>query len=123
MLKLPRWLTDWTHTSTDRAVDTLDAFGSERTERTGAPKVAGGFVSNRQQLQVPIAIAGLVIVAAIGYAATGYIARKWKLFDVEAASASLTIESDPSGAEVLSGGVRQGTTPLNLSVTPGEHTF
>ena len=72
---------------------------------------------------MPIAIAVLVIVAAIGYGATGYIARKWKPFDVEAASASLTIESDPSGAEVLSGGVRQGTTPLNLSVTPGEHTF
>ena len=123
MLKLPRWLSGWTHTSTEPAVDTLDAFGSERTERTGAPKVAGGFVVNRQQLQVPVAIAVLVIVAAIGYAATGYIARKWKPFAVEAASASLTIESDPSGAEVLSGGVRQGTTPLNLSVTPGEHTF
>ena len=123
MLKLPRWLSGWTHTSTEHAADSLDTFGSERTERTGAPKVAGGFVANRQQLQVPIAIAVLVIVAAIGYGATGYIARKWKPFDVEAASASLTIESDPSGAEVLSGGVRQGTTPLNLSVTPGEHTF
>ena len=133
MLKMPRWFSAFTKTSTEHPPDSLDAFGSEQSGRTrlgqgfgaqaGAQNLVRRLVASRQQLQVPIAIVVLLVVATIGYAATGYVARKWKPFDVEAASASLTIESDPAGAEVLSGGVRQGVTPLNLSVTPGEHTF
>ena len=122
MFKMPRWFSALTNSPTEHAPDSLDAFGSERSERT--PLRQGfGAQAGAPKLQVPFAIVVLLLVAAIGYAATGYVAKKWKPFDVEAASASLTIESDPAGAEVLSGGVRQGVTPLNLSVTPGEHTF
>jgi hypothetical protein len=40
-----------------------------------------------------------------------------------APAASLTIESDPAGAEVSAEGVVKGRTPLTLSVSPGEHSF
>lgn len=54
----------------------------------------------------------------------GYLLQKWRpFFQVEAASASLTIESDPAGAEILADGTRRGTTPLTLAVTPGEYVF
>ncbi|MBA2260108.1 MAG: PEGA domain-containing protein [Acidobacteria bacterium] len=112
------------------AADSLDAFGSEQPVAKPAElrRAAVGFSADRlQHLRAPVAIAVaiaiLFIVAAGGYVATGYVARNWKPFNVEAASASLTIESDPSGAEVLAGGVRKGTTPLMMAVAPGEHTF
>src|SRR5918993_1428232 len=40
-----------------------------------------------------------------------------------AAVTAVTIESDPTGAEVSAAGVAKGKTPLTLSVAPGEHTF
>jgi hypothetical protein len=65
-------------------------------------------------------LAAMVIAA---FAIAAYSVRNWERLQVEAASASLTIESVPAGAEVLAGGVSQGKTPLTISVTPGEHAF
>lgn len=99
--------------------DSLDAFGSEHggsSSRLHEAEV--GRPGTRSPLVLVIAVALLI---ALGVA--GYLLRNWRPFKVEAASASLTIESVPAGAEVLSGGVWKGRTPLTLTVTPGEHTF
>jgi hypothetical protein len=64
----------------------------------------------------------LAILVAMAAGSAGYLWQKWP-FRVEAASASMTIESDPSGAEVFTQGLLKGTTPLTLTVNPGEHTF
>ena len=103
--------------------DSLDDFGSETTPASGVPasvrfaealKPAGTRVNRR-----PV----IVVLAVLGLALGAYGIRNWRPFDVEAASASLTIESVPAGADVLAGGVSQGRTPLTVSVTPGEHDF
>lgn len=101
--------------------DSLDAFGSEE----GSAK---GFLDEPEPVPArtplrpgrPAVIAAIaVIVLALGVSA----AWKWRPFQLQAASASLTIESDPAGADVISGGEKKGTTPLTLSVTPGAHAF
>jgi hypothetical protein len=49
--------------------------------------------------------------------------RDFRPFQLEAASASVTIESEPGGADVRMSGVSKGRTPLTLSLMPGEHAF
>lgn len=61
--------------------------------------------------------------AVLGLIGVTYGLVKWMPFRAEASSASITIESDPRGAEVIVQGVRQGVTPLVLTVAPGEHLF
>jgi hypothetical protein len=63
------------------------------------------------------------VVAIAGIAASAYALRDWRPLPLEAASASVTIESDPAGAIVKMGGVPKGQTPLTLSLMPGEHAL
>ena len=109
--------------------DSLDAFGSEESIVFGGrpaadpeptPEVKPEPASRFQPPSLKTAIAAAVILAI---AISGYLLRNWRPFQVEAASASLTIESVPAGADVLANGVFQGKTPLTLAVTPGEHGF
>ena len=101
--------------------DSLDAFF---TEDLPAPKLPIG--TDRppapRSRSLPV-VAALGLVALLGTAAGGfYLARRAE--PVSAAPlAAVTIESDPSGAEVSAGGVVKGRTPLTVSVAPGEHTF
>jgi hypothetical protein len=104
-------------------IDPLASFGSEAGsgQLPGRAPVASPQLRPRSGIdpsQIRL-LAALAIVSAVGIGA--YQLQKGRPFQVEAASASLTIESDPAGAEVLVGGKTQGTTPLTLSVTPGEH--
>jgi hypothetical protein len=122
MLKLPGW---WSRTRTtartrDRS-SSLEAFPSERFYPVDDAWPQDDRSSNRRDrtFRLP-ALIGILISAL---AVSGYLVHKWGPFKLEAASASLTIESDPDGAEVFSAGVRQGTTPLTVSVAPGPHTF
>ena len=124
MFKLPDWWSRGTVNPDAHGSDSLETFGSEQSRRTPpfasrpTPDAAGTIRSPDRRLVVLVA---LVIVVGAGL--SGYFLLKWKAFQVEAASASLSIESDPVGADVLAAGVKQGTTPLTLSVAPGEHVF
>jgi hypothetical protein len=79
----------------------------------------------RPGLSLPVSRAGLLVavIALLTIVIAALALRNWGPLQVEAASASLTIESMPAGADVLSGGVWKGKTPLTLTVNPGEHTF
>jgi hypothetical protein len=121
MLKLPDW---WPGQRTSRhphdRSDPLEAFGRENaTGGAPHPKSKSWWGTRPRDHRTALAVAIVVAIIAV----SGYSIRKWRLFNVEAASASLTIESDPSGAEVFADGVRQGATPLSVSLVPGEHTF
>lgn len=110
----------WTGASPSSASteDSLDAFGSEH----GGP-VHRRATSDEGPRKRRTLLLAVTVVAIVAIGAAGYLLRNWRPFKVEAASASLTIESLPSGAEVLSGGVWKGRTPLTLAVQPGEHLF
>lgn len=99
-----------------RVDDSLDAFGSESSAFDIRARPVRGLPLGRTGL-----IVGLAAILTVALA--GYALFKWRPLAVEAASASLTIESVPAGADVLSGGAWKGKTPLTLSVTPGEHNF
>ena len=105
--------------------DSLDAFGSEQSVVFGrvdddepAPPTR-----ERSWTPPPNLTTVIAIVAIVGLVLAGYLLRDWRPFQVEASSASVTIESVPAGVEVFTNGVSQGKTPLTLSVTPGEHAF
>ena len=121
MFKLPDWWSRGTVKPNVHTSDSLDAFGSEQSTRAPdrPPSNVAAAVRSRDHRLVGLVVLAIVAVAGL----SGYFLLKWKPFQVEAASASLSIESDPAGAEVLAAGVRQGTTPLTLSVAPGEHAF
>ena len=99
--------------------DSLDAFfaetGPHRTPDQHEP------ASHPRRLWLYASVIGLVALA--GAAAGGFYLLKQAAAVSAAPSAAVTIESDPSGAEVSSAGVAKGKTPLTLSVAPGEHTF
>src|SRR5918993_1882296 len=98
--------------SAPSAGDSLDAFF---TEDAPAPKRAGnpGWPY----------LAALTLVGVMGSAAAGVYFLKKAEPVIAAPVASLTLESDPAGAEVTSDGIAKGVTPLTMSVAPGEHTF
>jgi hypothetical protein len=125
MLKLRdfamRWFGGRINTASPGATDSLDAFSSEHSGRVAVSGSAALTDSRRARRGHSLLAVPLVIV--VGTCLGGYFVQKWRPFPVEAASASLTIESDPAGAEVLAAGVRQETTPLTLTVAPGEHAF
>lgn len=107
--------------------DSLDAFGSEQSVVFGRadddePEPAPP-AREPNRTQTPSLTTVIGIVAIVGVIVAGYLLRDWHPFQVEASSASLTIESLPAGAEVFTDGVSKGKTPLTLSVTPGEHVF
>jgi hypothetical protein len=122
------WIRARRGTPTPVVEDALDAFGSE-VNPTPAVSASGVPASVRfadalrpkwlqARWRIPLVLAAVAVVGA-----TAYLLRNWRALNVEAASATLTIESMPGGAEVFAGGVSQGRTPLTLSVAPGEHTF
>jgi hypothetical protein len=94
--------------------DSLDAFASEAARAAGPTSARPLRAGNREIL---------IVVGAIATVAAAYGFVKWTPFRAEASSASVTIESDPRGAEVIAQGVRQGVTPLVLTIPPGEHLF
>ena len=107
--------------------DSLDAFGSEQSVVFGRvdddePEPAPP-TRERSWTPPPNLTTVIAIVAIVGLVLAGYLLRDWRPFQVEASSASVTIESVPAGVEVFTNGVSQGKTPLTLSVTPGEHAF
>jgi hypothetical protein len=124
MLNLIReWIRAPRRTSAPVVEDSLDAFGSEENPAPAVPasvRFADALKprSSHDSRRIVILAAAFV---ALGTSA--YLLRNWRPFNVEASSASLTIESMPAGAEVFVAGASQGRTPLTLSVPPGEHTF
>ena len=95
------------------SADTLEVFGSERALATKTPARP----RNRRSLLVGLLALALLPALALSAAAI----QKWRVFQLEASTGSVTIESNPPGAEVQLAGVRQGVTPLTLSVPPGTH--
>lgn len=120
MLKLPAFFRRTSRRTSTRPVDdSLEAFGSERSsgqipsspnpvESVGRRTVAAGL----------LAFGVLPALVIGGYALDGVRRPSPPL----TMSASLTIESDPAGAEVHIDGTRKGTTPLTLRVAPGPQT-
>lgn len=104
--------------------DSLDVFGSEQEDAAPAhdPSPAAGL---RARFADPRARAGVLVTLAIILAGglTGYLLQKWPVSRVQAASGSVTIESDPAGADVVSDGRSRGTTPLTVSIAPGDYIF
>jgi len=98
------------------ADDSLGAFLPEGS--SAAPGSEAGLRQPRWQYLGALALVGLTGAGGAGV----YLLKKAEPLNA-AASASLTIESDPPGAVVTANGVRQGVTPLTLSVAPGEHPF
>ena len=120
MINLPAsWFFWRARSSAPVTTDSLDAFRPERGPDNSARFRDLPILSRRSVPRLGVVLA-LLLAGAAG--ATGYLWQKWP-FRVQAAAASLTIESYPAGAEVFADGVRRGTTPLTLSVNPGEHAF
>ena len=97
--------------------DTLEVFGSEQTTGSPSPSSTPPPRAKRRSLLVGLLALALLPALALSLAAL----QKWRVFQLEASTGSVTIESNPPGAEVHLAGVRQGTTPLTLSVPPGTH--
>ena len=112
MAKLPDQTRQASGAPTAAQEDSLDAFRPERSLRR--PLLARA-VSRRT-----LAAGGLLAGALLGAVVGGDVVQKWRPGQVEASSAPVTIESNPSGAEVHLAGVRKGTTPLVLNLGPGE---
>jgi hypothetical protein len=69
---------------------------------------------------VPVAALGIILVAAA--LAFGLIQRRLQAVHA-AAQATLTVETRPTGAEVLIDGQRRGDSPLTLSLSAGTHAM
>ena len=97
-----------TRSSPATAADSLDAFAPETsTERASAVR--------RYALNAREASIALVLVAI------GYGVHTYRNSAVAPGLASLTVESDPSGALVLLHGMPKGVTPLTMQLPAGEH--
>ena len=99
------------------ADDSLGAFLPEGS--SAAPRSHAGDGHTRWQYLGALALVGLTSAAGAG----AYLLKNTEPLNAAAASASLTIESDPAGAVVTTNGVRKGVTPLTLAVAPGEYPF
>lgn len=98
--------------------NSLDAFGSENAPLAQQKAKASGAFPPQPAIAV-VAATGLVVsLGAAGY----FIAtRSPATAAAPVVLAKVMIDSDPQGAEVLMGGVKQGTTPTDLSLAPGVH--
>ncbi len=67
----------------------------------------------------PLRAVAMILIGGL----IGYVVQNWLTLPAAAAPATLTIESEPAGAVVLSAGAARGNTPLTLPISPGEHTF
>ena len=120
MLKLPAFVR-WTsrRTSARPVDDGLEAFGSERgsDRRPSAPDRTESI--DRRTVAAGLLAFGVLPALVLG----GYALDRSRWPSPSGPpSASLTIESDPAGAEVHIDGSRQGTTPLTLQVSLGPQT-
>jgi hypothetical protein len=70
-----------------------------------------------------LAALGVAILAAGFGAFARFRDRGTALQAAEAPPATLTVNTQPSGAQVLIDGQAQGTTPVTLSVNPGAHSL
>ena len=120
---IKRWSRRATTSASSSDIDSLDAFGSEHVEEvparvSRAVRLPAWLPDQRTRI-------GILVTLAIIFAGglTGYLLQKWPVSRVQAASGSVTIESDPPGADVVSGGRSRGKTPLTVAVAPGEYVF
>ena len=117
MFKLPAFVR-WTsrRTSAPAVDDSLEAFASESSSE---PMPAAP--NRMESVGRRTAAAGILAFSLLPALVFGSYALDWvqSASDDAPLSASLTIESDPSGAEVHMDGSRKGTTPLTLRVAPG----
>lgn len=113
-------------TTAARAADSLDVFGSEAD---ADPSPALHVVA---QAQVPAVAparprrygaAATLAVCALALAVSGAYWWGWLRPLAAHKTGSLTINTDPAGVQVFSGGQLQGQTPLALEIGAGEHTF
>ena len=96
---IKRWSRRGTASVAATDVDSLDAFGSEDEPAAPASRPApeGGLVARLGDARTRVGIlVTLAIIVAGGL--TGYLLQKWPVSRVQAASGSVTIESDPAGA-------------------------
>lgn len=100
----------------------LEEFGSEDQSAPAANSPAKETTSHTPGRPVQIF---LLVLAVLLAAAGGAAYWKLKMVPARAAAAlgSLTIESDPAGLSVVSGGATKGKTPLTLSLPAGTHQF
>jgi len=109
--------------SASRAIDSLDTFGSEQEETVvsdHSPRAAG-FLSEFGEARTRVTILATIAIILAG-GLTGYLLQSWPATKVQAVSGSVTIESDPPGADVVWSGVK-GKTPLTIAVAPGDYVF
>lgn len=103
----------------ERAVNSLDAFGSEIDPSSPALQVVP-----REPMPAPARRYGptaILTFCIVTLAMTGaYGLVKWRPLSPYG-TGSVTINTDPTGAEVFSGGQLKGRTPLVLEMSPGEH--
>lgn len=119
MLKLPAFVR-WTsrRTSARLVDDSLDAFVSERASDSIPPAPHHADRVGRRTVAAGVVAFGVLPALLLG----GYALDLVQWPARTAPSASLTIESDPAGAEVHIDGSRKGTTPLTVRVAPGPQT-
>ncbi|MEO5895020.1 MAG: PEGA domain-containing protein [Vicinamibacterales bacterium] len=121
---IKRWSRRRSASAETRTDNSLDIFGSEqaetshRAESSSGTGVVGMLGNQRSRVAV---LLFLVIILAGGL--TGYLLKKWPIARVQGATGSVTIESDPAGADVVSAGRSQGVTPLTVAVAPGDYVF
>jgi hypothetical protein len=100
--------------------DSLDAFGSEQTPASASSRFADALKFRAPfNWRIAVLAAALIVIGGSLY----QLRDRLPFMNVEAASASLTIESVPTGAEVFAAGAWQGRTPLTIAVSPGQHEF
>jgi hypothetical protein len=100
--------------------DSLDAFGSEQTSASASSRFADALKFRAPfNWRIAVLAAALIVIGGSLY----QLRDRLPFMNVEAASASLTIESVPTGAEVFAAGAWQGRTPLTIAVSPGQHEF
>jgi hypothetical protein len=126
---IKRWSRGRSTSAPSADADSLDVFGSEQEESPTyeAASARSGWLNSSWQARLgdPRTRVGVLVTVAIIVAGglTGYLLQKWPMSRVQAASGSVTIESDPAGADVVSSGRSRGTTPLTVAVAPGDYIF
>lgn len=63
-----------------------------------------------------------VVLATLGFAALELVRTRWAGAPAAASTGGLTVETQPAGADVVIDGQSRGSTPLTVSLSPGEHT-
>jgi hypothetical protein len=100
--------------------DTLEAFPSEhpaaRAHDAGIPAP-----SARHTWRWTVSVGLVLLAAGAGVAAIGLSLRSYGAVPA-LARGTLTIETEPSGAEISIDGTSRGTTPVTLSLSTGSHS-